>query len=116
MPQETTYTRKLEDLGRLLAALLAHAAALPHLEGVRLHLDQLVTAAVAADHERIALTALIESRQDVRRQLLRLLGDSERVATALRKMVIAHYGRDSEKLAEFGIEPHRSRRNPPQQP
>jgi len=109
MSQETTYTKKLDDLGRLLASLFANAAELPHLEGIRLHLEQIVKATLAADLERTALIALIESRQDACQRLQRLLGDSERMATAVRKMLTAHYGLGSEKLAEFGVQPFRGR-------
>jgi len=41
----------------------------------------------------------------VRQRLLQLSGDTQRVATAVRKLLKAHYGIDAEKLAEFGIEP-----------
>ena len=113
MSRETTLVTKLGDLGRLIAALAANAAELPHLEGVRLHLGQLLSAALAALQEHAALTAVIASRRDARQRLLRLAGDTQRVATAVRKLLKAHYGIDSEKLAEFGIEPPRSRRAGP---
>ncbi|HEV8579225.1 MAG TPA: hypothetical protein VGX68_09085 [Thermoanaerobaculia bacterium] len=114
MSRETTLVTKLNDLGRLIAALAVNAAELPHLEGVRLHLQQLLTATLLAVQEHTGLTALIASRQDVRQRLLRLAGDTQRVATAVRKLLQAHYGVDSEKLAEFGIEPLRSRRAGPE--
>ncbi|HEV8578454.1 MAG TPA: hypothetical protein VGX68_05170 [Thermoanaerobaculia bacterium] len=113
MTRETTLVRKLGDLGKLIAALAAHAAELPHLEGVRLHLEQLLKATLAAVQEHSALMALLANKQDTRQRLLRLAGDTQRVATAVRKMLQAHYGIDSEKLAEFGIPPRRTGKTGP---
>jgi hypothetical protein len=106
MTRETTYKGLIGDLERLITALLANAAELPQLEGVRLHLEQLLeatrtTAQVQAE--------LIASKQDASRRLLRLMGDGQREVTAVRKMLKAHYGLDAEKLAEFGIQPFRGR-------
>jgi hypothetical protein len=113
MSRETTLVTRLVDLGRLIAALAANAAELPHLEPIRLRLRQLLDASLAAAREHAALTDLIARRQDARQRLLRLSGDTQRVATAVRKLLKAHYGIDAEKLAEFGIEPLPRRRAGP---
>lgn len=106
MSRETTYKGMTGDLERLIAALLANAAELPQLEGVRLHLEQLLAATRETAQEQ---AELIASKQDASRRLLRLVGDGQREVTAVRKMLKAHYGLDSEKLAEFGIQPFRGR-------
>jgi len=106
MPQETTYAGTLGDLERLIAALLANATDLPHLEGARLKLEQLLDPAQQTAQEQ---GALIASKQEASRRLIRLIGDGQRMATAVRKMLKAHYGLDAEKLAEFGIQPFRGR-------
>jgi hypothetical protein len=120
MSQERTYSGFIGDLERLIAALLANAAELPQLESVRLHLEQLLELTRDTAQEQ---AALIASKQDASQRLLRLIGDGARAATAVRKMLKAHYGLNAEKLAEFGIQPFRGRRRgtapglpPPEEP
>jgi len=96
----------LGDLERLITALLANATDLPHLEGARLKLEQILNLTRETAQEQAALTA---SKQDASQRIGRLMGDGQRVATAVRKMLKAHYGLNSEKLAEFGIQPFRGR-------
>ena len=106
MSQETTYAGILGDLERLIAALFANAADLPHLEGARLRMEQLLdlTRQVLQDQ-----AGLIASKQEASRQVERLIGDSQRTATGVRKLLKAHYGLNAEKLAEFGVQPFRGR-------
>ncbi len=106
MTRETTYKGMMGDLDRLIAALLANADELPQLESVRLHLEQLLATTREAAQEQ---AELIARKQEASRRLLRLIGDGQRDVTAVRKMLKAHYGLDSEKLAEFGIQPFRGR-------
>ena len=106
MTRETTYKGSTGDLERLIAALLANAAELPQLEGARLSLEQILTQTRATAQEQ---AGLIAGKQDASRRLLRLIGDGQRTVTAVRKMLKAHYGLDSEKLAEFGVQPFRTR-------
>jgi|SRR6185295_6010342 len=112
MSRETTYQGTLEDLERLNAALLANAADLPQLDGVRVELEQLLNLARETLEEQ---TGLIAGKLDATRRLIRLIGNGRRVATATRKLLKAHYGLSSEKLAEFGVEPFlgRGRRTSP---
>jgi len=104
--RETTYDGMLGDLERLIAALLANAGDLQFLEGTRLRMEQLLAAAREVAQEQ---ASLIASKQETSRQLLRLITDGQRMVTAARKMLKAHYGLDAEKLAEFGIQPFRGR-------
>ncbi|HEV8581770.1 MAG TPA: hypothetical protein VGX68_22100 [Thermoanaerobaculia bacterium] len=106
MSRETTYKGLIGDLERLITALLANFSELPQLEGVRLHLEQLLEATRATAQLQ---AELIASKQDASRRLLRLIGDGQREVTAVRKLLKAHYGLDAEKLAEFGIQPFRGR-------
>jgi hypothetical protein len=103
---ETTYRGILGDLERLNTALIANAAELPQLEGVRGQLEQLLVLARAVAQEQAALVA---KKQDASLRLAKLLGHGQRMATAARKVLKAHYGIDSEKLAEFGVQPFRGR-------
>jgi hypothetical protein len=52
---------------------------------------------------------LIAKKQDASQRLAKLLRNGQRVATGARKVLKAHYGVDSEKLAEFGVLPFRGR-------
>lgn len=115
MQQETTYRGILGDLERLNTALIANAAELPQLEGVRGQLEQLLNLARGVAQEQAALVA---QKQDASLRLAKLLGNGQRVATAARKLLKAHYGLNAEKLAEFGVQPfrgriRRSRKEPP---
>jgi hypothetical protein len=120
MSQETTYRGILGDLERLNTALIANAAELPQLEGVRGQLEQLLNQAREVAQEQ---GTLIAQKQDASQRLVTLLRNGQRVATAVRKVLKAHYGLDSEKLAEFGVQPFRGRNRsagsvkpPPQSP
>jgi hypothetical protein len=106
MSQETTYAGILGDLERLIAALFANAGDLPHLEGTRLRMEQLLEGTRQVLQEQ---AGLIASKQAASRQVERLIGDSQRTITAVRKLLRAHYGLDAEKLAEFGVQPFRGR-------
>jgi len=104
--RETTYAGILGELTRLNTALAANAGELQHLEGARLRLGQLLTQAQASAQEQ---AALIATKQEAARQLLRFLVAAQRVATGIRRLLKEHYGPRSEKLAEFGLQPFRGR-------
>jgi len=106
MSQETTYRGILGDLERLNSSLIVNAAELPQLEGVRGQLEQLLIQAREVAQEQ---AALIAKKQDASQRLVKLLRNGQRVATGARKVLKAHYGVDSEKLAEFGVQPFRGR-------
>src|SRR6185295_13427538 len=72
----------------------------------RLKMEQILLVTRQVTQEQ---AGLIASKQDASRRLLRLIGDGQRMVTAVRKMLKAHYGLDAEKLAEFGIQPFRGR-------
>ena len=104
--RETTYDGLLGDLERLITALLANAGELQYMEGTRLRMEQVLNATRAVAQEQASLTA---AKQDASRRILRLILDGQRLVTAARKMLRAHYGLDAEKLAEFGVQPFRGR-------
>jgi hypothetical protein len=115
MTRETTYKGTMGDLERLIAALFANAGELTHLEGARLQMEQLLESVRETAQEQ---AELIAAKQDASRRLLAQVGHGARMATAVRKLLKAHYGLDAEKLAEFGIQPFRgrTRRAGPAQP
>jgi hypothetical protein len=106
MSQEKTQAGVLGELTRLNAAMLANSADLTHLEGARARLEKLVTDALEVAKQQ---AALIAGKQEASKRLGKLLTESQRVATGVRKLLKEHYGLDSEKLAEFGLQPFRGR-------
>ena len=106
MARETTNTGKLGRLQQFSAAMEANKDDLPHLEVNRAQLVTHLTQAQDAVKQQAAFRA---SKQESSRQLRTSLSESERVANVLRLAVIQHFGIRSEKLAEFGLQPFRSR-------
>ena len=56
-------------------------------------------------------TALRASKQELVQQIKAALREGDAVADFLKTGARAHYGSDSEKLVEFGIQPFRGRRS-----
>ena len=102
-----TYSGTLGDLGRLVAALTANAAELPHLEGVRARLEKTVAEAQEMAKQQAALTA---SKQETSKRLKELLAEGNRMATGVSRLITENYGLRAEKLAEFGLQPFRGRK------
>lgn len=96
----------LGELQRFKEALSANVDELQPYEGSRLRFGELVTQAQALTHQQAALTA---SKQASSRQIETTLDEASRLATVLRFAVKEHYGADSEKLVEFGLQPFRGR-------
>jgi hypothetical protein len=106
MLQERTYTGMMGSVQRLITALEANGSELPHLEGARQRLANLLVQAQENAKTQAALTA---SKQETSKQLRTLITESQRVANAVRALLKEHYGLRSEKLAEFGLQPFRGR-------
>ena len=60
--------------------------------------------------------SFVASKQQASQQLTTLVTECQRLATVLRFSLKQHYGPGSEKLAEFGIQPFRSRTRKPTPP
>lgn len=87
----------------------ANVGDLPHLEGHRIRLEDLKQLAQGLRIQQATLTA---SKQEVTRQLQRVMDEGRTVAAFLRAGIREHYGRESEKLVEFGMQPFRGIRRP----
>jgi hypothetical protein len=107
MGNETTYSGVIGELGRFSSALNANAADLAHMEGVRLHLEKIVTDIEGIARQQAAFTA---SKQEASQRLQKLLVEGRRVTSGMTKFLQEHYGTRSEKLAEFGLQPFRGRK------
>ncbi len=101
---------KLESLGglqRFSAALAGKASEMPQLEASR----EIFVGKVARVEELAQRQAeLVASKQDVTQQFQESIADAQRMATALRAALKVHYGPDSERLVEFGIQPFRGKK------
>ena len=100
----------LGGLQQLATALAANADRHPTLEAQRQQFDQTVTATLEALRRRAALRS---EKQKASREAETLLTESYRQATVLRLALKSLYGIRSEKLAEFGLKPLRSRKSAP---
>lgn len=109
MPRETTNQGKLGRLQKFRDALNANSASLPHLDGSRIELDELVTAVLQLTKQQGALTA---EKQEISKQFRETLDEAERLATVLRFAVKQQFGIRSEKLVEFDLQPFRGRKKP----
>ena len=108
--------RKMEmlgDLQRFKEAMLANADELTPYEVSRSRFDVLVERVQSLNQEQAALTA---AKQTVSKQVDEALREVTRLATVLRVAIKEHYGPDSEKLVEFGIQPFRSATRKPKTP
>ncbi|HEX3526986.1 MAG TPA: hypothetical protein VH988_07960 [Thermoanaerobaculia bacterium] len=107
MAQDQSYSEMLGIWQRLLAALLANAADLGHLETSRAKLAALFSKATDITTQQAALKA---SKQESSQQIKQIATDGRRLATLLRSGVKEHYGPKAEKLTEFGVQPFRGRK------
>jgi len=104
---ETTYAGMLGDWDRWTAALTANELDLGHLQVPKEQLASLGLRGKALIQQQSELTA---SKQNASQDLKVAMVEGQRLVTLLRAAVRQHYGIDSEKLAEFGIQPFRGRR------
>jgi hypothetical protein len=101
---QTRYSDFFGRWEKLLVALLANIAELPHLEVPRAKLQALL------DEVRILLSQQdvhAASKQLVSQRLKVALADGKKLATFLRTGVKEHFGNRNEKLVEFGVQPFR---------
>ena len=101
------FIRKMGELGYFgLSYYEANADKLKPYEETRLKLESLVATAQGLTQQQAALTA---AKQETSKKLKEVLNDAQRVATVLRFALREHYGKEAEKLVEFGVQPFRGR-------
>jgi hypothetical protein len=103
----TTYPETRDDWLRLIPALLANAAEIPHLEAPRIQLEGFTIEVSELLARQAALSA---SKQEVSRRLQALMVEGRRLAAFLRSGIKQKYGPRSEKLTEFNLQPFRGRK------
>lgn len=95
------------------AGLAANQDQLQHLEGHRAQLQESTVQFKALSTQFNALTT---SKQDVNKEMQALFRQVEALVAYLRAAVRQHYGKDSEKLIEFGLQPFRGKTPSPKAP
>jgi hypothetical protein len=117
MPRTRTSSRSvgesIKHLGTLSLGLAANAADLPHLDAHRQQLEAVVTQARSLLSGQKIQTA---AKQDTSRQLEAILDQGEKLGAFLKAGVRQHYGRRSEKLVEFDLQPFRGKPQPVKPP
>ena len=106
MSKETTYAGMLGSWQRWIATLIANGADLGHLQVQREQLESLRLRGQDQIQRQSELTA---AKQELSQQLRETMGEGQRLVTIMKLSVKQHYGIDSEKLAEFGVQPFRGR-------
>jgi hypothetical protein len=107
MPRTTTtFADFVKEGDRIVGAVRANAASLPHLQ---LPVDKLASMVESIGELLIQQGMLQASKQQVSSELRLTLEDGLRLLTFLRKGIREQYGPRNEKLVEFGLQPFRSR-------
>lgn len=105
----------LGELQQFKESMSANVDKLKPYEETRLKFEGLVAQAQDLSHQQGALTA---AKQETSKKLQETLNEAQRVATVLRFAIKELFGRDSEKLVEFRLQPFRgrSRKQEPEKP
>ncbi len=106
MSKSYSYGETVNGWEELLTALGANSSDLPQLDLPRQRLQVVVDQIRVFAAEQAALTA---SRQQATERVYFLLAQGRKLATVLRTSVREHYGNRSQKVAEFGLQPLRTR-------
>ena len=95
--------QKMELKSRALAANIEE---FPHFRSQVARLDTLLALLKELTAEQARLTA---SRQEVSKRIAEVNDEAQKLMTFLDVAVKEHYGKSSEKLAEYGMQPFRSK-------
>jgi hypothetical protein len=104
---ETTYSGIFGGAQRFHASLETTVREIPHLEAGRLRLGDALGRAQSLLTQQATMTA---AKQELSQELKTTMEDIRFLMTILRKAVRQHFGKRSEKLAEFVLQPFRGRK------
>jgi hypothetical protein len=91
---------------RLHGRVEANKADLPQLEPFLAKLGTVLAQALEITKRQSAMTA---AKQEASKELRKLSGQGNRLASLMRSALKEHYGITEEKLSEFGLQPFRGR-------
>src|SRR5215212_5518255 len=106
MSRVPLYMHKVAGWEVTATGLAANQPQLQHLDGHRIQLQEGTVQFKALSTQFNVLTT---SKQEVCKDMQELFRQVEALMVYLRAAVRQHYGRDSEKLIEFGLQPFRGR-------
>ena len=106
MAQQTSYAFLIKDAEVVLGGLNENEADFQHMEVPRQELQVLVDRARVIAREQATFTA---SKQAATKELTEIAIAARALITLLRVAIRQRYGKDSEKLVEFRMQPFRSR-------
>jgi hypothetical protein len=101
-----TYANGRKKMELRNTAVAANAAELPFLEPKRTRLNEVVGELGSLTAEQANLAA---KKQDVSKRIADLAREGNALVNVLDVTLKQHYGNRAEKLAEFGLQPFRSR-------
>jgi hypothetical protein len=113
MKRVPQYMHKVAGWEVTATGLAANQDQLQHLEGHRLQLQE---GTVQFKTLNTQFNALMASKQDMCKEMQEVFRQMETLMIYLRAAVRQHYGKDSEKLIEFGLQPYRGRTPQPKAP
>jgi hypothetical protein len=106
MARVRKYLNFLNGWEQVNTAAEANAADVPHMEPMRVKLQALLEQARSLSAQQGALTS---SKQETSKALRKLIRKGQKLVDFMRTGAVEHYGPDSEKLVEFGMQPFRGR-------
>lgn len=104
MAIERRYMNRINGWAQTSAGVNANPAQTEHLKPGAVMLEGLHTQAVDLSKQQAALTT---AKQEVTKQLRRVLREGDALADFIRTGARALFGADSEKMLEFGMQPFR---------
>ena|SRR5687768_8650158 len=106
MAKVALYMNKVNGWAQVAAGVTANEAQVPQLLGGLSRLEVLIALMRSLSVQFAALRA---SKQELAQQIQAALREGDALADFLKTGARAHYGNDSEKLVEFGVQPFRGR-------
>ena len=106
MSQVYLYMNRVNGWAQAVAGVLANEAQVPQLLGALPRLELLINLIRSLSVQFAASRA---SKQEMAQQIKAVLREGDALADFLKTGARAHYGSDSEKLVEFGVQPFRGR-------
>ena len=104
MADERLYMNTVNGWDKMDTAVTANREQLPQLE---INLPGLRERSQRARSLYAQYAAMLASKQEIWKELQQVLRDGNAVMKFLKEGVKAHYGKDHEKLVEFGVQPFR---------
>lgn len=106
MAQVYLYMNRVNGWAQVVAGVLANEGEVPQLVTGLPRLELLINLIRSLSVQFATLRA---SKQELAQQIKAVLREGDALADFLKTGARAHYGSDSEKLVEFGVQPYRGR-------